>query len=113
MHGGVRAHGNVNDLWSSRSFQPYYARKFIRPPSPFEVYTHNGYEQEYINYTKYTKYIKCKNVQDIKIAKITKYELWNLYIIQNENLGFRHFVFEYFTTFSKKSKVFWHCWPVL
>ena len=61
---------------------------------------------------KYIKYIKYKNP---KITTFTKYELWNLYTIQNKILGF------YFSKnknerqpiVSKKSKMFWHVWPIL
>ena len=87
---------------------------------------------KYTNYTKYTKYTKYINIKIPKlqhlqknITKITKYELWNLYIIQNKTCVFEFYYvwggefkkcsrsFQTFPKFSKKSKVYWHCWPIL
>ena len=74
---------------------------------PFTKYTKN------IKYTKYTKYticIKYKNLKITKNTKNTKYELWDLYLIQNRILFFE--MFRFVSKKSKKSKVFWHCWPI-
>ena len=39
-------------------------------------------------YTKYTKYTKCKNPKITIFTNITNYELWNLYIIENNKRVF-------------------------
>ena len=63
-----------------------------------------------------TKYIKYTNIT--KHTTNTKYELWNLYILQNKRLCFKHY-FDVFMCFeidenkSSCSKVFWCVWCIL